>query len=196
MELVPGQTLAERLATGALRVEEVLGICSQIAEALGAAHQKGITHRDLKPANIKVTPEGRVKVLDFGLAKAAAESQAGARADAPTLTAMTQAGVILGTPAYMSPELVRGELVDQRNHRCDGPSSQSDGSNQTHAAGKGREGKISCIHLSLSLSWAGACSTQGRTVGVATDSSHARIRELNHSALAVWASLAGRERHG
>ncbi len=113
-ELVPGQTLAERLATGALPVEEVLRICGQIAEALGAAHQKGITHRDIKPANIKVTPEGRVKVLDFGLAKVAPESQAEGRADAPTLTAMTQAGVILGTPAYMSPEQVRGELVDQR----------------------------------------------------------------------------------
>jgi len=114
MELVPGQTLAERLATGALPVEEVLRICGQIAEALGAAHQKGITHRDIKPANIKVTPEGRVKVLDFGLAKAAPESQAEAGVDAPTLTAMTQAGLILGTPAYMSPEQVRGELVDQR----------------------------------------------------------------------------------
>jgi eukaryotic-like serine/threonine-protein kinase len=114
MELVPGHTLAERLATGALPVEEALRICGQIAEALGAAHQKGITHRDIKPANIKVTPEGRVKVLDFGLAKAAPESQAEARAGAPTLTAMTQAGVILGTPAYMSPEQVRGELVDQR----------------------------------------------------------------------------------
>jgi len=114
MELVPGQTLGERLATGALPVEEVLRICGQIAEALGAAHQRGITHRDIKPANIKVTPEGRVKVLDFGLAKAGPESQAEVRAGAPTLTAMTQAGVILGTPAYMSPEQVRGELVDQR----------------------------------------------------------------------------------
>jgi serine/threonine protein kinase/Flp pilus assembly protein TadD len=114
MELVPGQTLAEQLATGALPVEKVLRICGQIAEALGAAHQKGITHRDIKPANIKVTPDGRVKVLDFGLAKVAPESQAKARADATTLTAVTQAGVILGTPAYMSPEQVRDELVDQR----------------------------------------------------------------------------------
>jgi len=114
MELVPGQTLEERLATGALPVEEVLRVCGQIGEALGAAHQRGITHRDIKPANIKVTPEGRVKVLDFGLAKAAPESQAEVRAGAPTLTAMTQAGVILGTPAYMSPEQVRGEVVDQR----------------------------------------------------------------------------------
>ena len=114
MELVPGQTLAERLVTGALPVEEVLRICGQIAEALGAAHQKGITHRDVKPANIKVTPEGRVKVLDFGLAQVAPEAQAETRAEAPTLTAITQAEVILGTPAYMSPEQVRGELVDQR----------------------------------------------------------------------------------
>jgi serine/threonine protein kinase/Flp pilus assembly protein TadD len=114
MELVPGQTLAERLAAGALPVEEVLRICLQIAEALGAAHRKGITHRDIKPANIKLTPEGRVKVLDFGLAKAAHESQAGEHTEAETLTQMTQAGVILGTPSYMSPEQVRGESVDRR----------------------------------------------------------------------------------
>jgi serine/threonine protein kinase/Flp pilus assembly protein TadD len=114
MELVPGQTLAERLNTGALPVEEVLRICGQIAEALEAAHQKGITHRDIKPANIKVTPEGRVKVLDFGLAKGAPESRAEAATKAPTQTAMTQAGAILGTTAYMSPEQVRGEPVDQR----------------------------------------------------------------------------------
>src|ERR1700693_3016939 len=114
-ELVPGQTRAERLADGALPVEEALRICSQIAEALGAAHQKGIIHRDIKPENIKVTPEGRVKVLDFGLAKIAPESQSETRAaEATTLTAMTQAGVILGTPAYMSPEQVRSEPVDQR----------------------------------------------------------------------------------
>jgi len=115
MELVPGQTLAERVVGGAIPVEEALRICSQIAEALGAAHQKGIIHRDIKPENIKVTPEGRVKVLDFGLAKIAPESQTEARAaEATTLTAMTQAGVILGTPAYMSPEQVRSEPVDQR----------------------------------------------------------------------------------
>ncbi len=114
MELVPGQTLAERLTGGALPVKDALRICSQIAEALGAAHQKGITHRDIKPANIKVTPEGRVKVLDFGLAKATPESQNDAHADPATLTMMTQAGVILGTPAYMSPEQLRGEPVDKR----------------------------------------------------------------------------------
>jgi len=114
MELVPGKTLAERVASGALPVEEVLRICIQIADALGAAHQKGITHRDVKPANIKVTPEGRVKVLDFGLAKAAHESQAEEQADAETMTEMTQTGAILGTPSYMSPEQVRGEPVDRR----------------------------------------------------------------------------------
>jgi serine/threonine protein kinase/Flp pilus assembly protein TadD len=116
MELVPGQTLAERLTGGALPVEEALRICSQIAEALGVAHKKGVIHRDIKPANIKVTPEGRVKVLDFGLAKITRESQSEARdtTGAMTLTAMTQAGVILGTPAYMSPEQVRSQPVDQR----------------------------------------------------------------------------------
>jgi serine/threonine protein kinase len=114
MELVPGQTLAERLAAGALPVEEVLRICIQITDALGAAHQKGIRHRDVKPANIKVTPEGWVKVLDFGLAKAANESQAEGDADAETLTEVTRPGVILGTPSYMSPEQVRGESIDRR----------------------------------------------------------------------------------
>jgi serine/threonine-protein kinase len=115
MELVPGQTLAERLTGGALPIEEALRICSQITEALGAAHQKGITHRDIKPANIKVTPEGRVKVLDFGLAaKATPESQTDTHAAPATLTMITQAGMILGTPAYMSPQQLRGEPVDTR----------------------------------------------------------------------------------
>jgi serine/threonine protein kinase/Flp pilus assembly protein TadD len=114
MELVPGQDLAERLVTGALPVEECLRVCGQIAEALGAAHQRGITHRDIKPANIKVTPEGRVKVLDFGIAKAAPTSELEADADTLTLSSMTQAGLIVGTPEYMSPEQVRGEPVDQR----------------------------------------------------------------------------------
>jgi serine/threonine protein kinase/Flp pilus assembly protein TadD len=113
MELVPGETLAERLSGGALPVEEALRISSQIAEALGAAHQKGVTHRDIKPANIIVTPEGRVKVLDFGLAIATLKSPVDAHAD-PTLTMMTQTGLVLGTPAYMSPEHLRGEPVDMR----------------------------------------------------------------------------------
>lgn len=110
MELVPGQNLAERLAVGVIPLREALRTGRQITEALGAAHEKGITHRDIKPANIKVTPEGRVKVLDFGLAKATADSAT----DVATLTAMTQAGTIFGTPAYMSPEQVRGEPVDTR----------------------------------------------------------------------------------
>jgi serine/threonine protein kinase/tetratricopeptide (TPR) repeat protein len=115
MELVPGQTLAERLTAGPLGVDEVLPICIQIAEALDAAHQKGITHRDIKPANIKVTPQGRVKVLDFGLAKSfAGDDRDLDRPGAATLTAMTQPGIVLGTPAYMSPEQLRGEPMDKR----------------------------------------------------------------------------------
>ena len=115
MELVPGQTLAERLTAGPLGVDEVLSTCIQIAEALDAAHQKGITHRDIKPANIMVTPQGRVKILDFGLAKSfAGEDRDLERPDAATLTAMTQPGMVLGTPAYMSPEQLRGEPMDNR----------------------------------------------------------------------------------
>lgn len=115
MELVPGQTLAERLTAGPLGVHEVLSICVQIAEALEAAHQKGITHRDIKPANIKVTPQGRVKVLDFGLAKSfAGDDRDPERPGAATLTAMTAPGMVLGTPAYMSPEQLRGEPLDNR----------------------------------------------------------------------------------
>ena len=105
MELVEGETLSERLAGRALPVAEALRICDQVADALGAAHQKRITHRDLKPANIKILPDGRVKVLDFGLAKSFAGEQSGSEpSDSPTVTAMTWPGVILGTPAYMSPE--------------------------------------------------------------------------------------------
>jgi serine/threonine protein kinase len=112
MELVPGQTLAERLSTGPLPVEKALRICAQIAEAIGGAHQKRIIHRDIKPPNIKITPERRVKVLDFGLAKLAPEAQT----DGTTLTEMTHAGVFLGTPTYMSPEQLRSETVDHRTH--------------------------------------------------------------------------------
>src|SRR5213593_828148 len=138
MELVEGPTLAERIATRArsdsagaglapparaqqaapLPLDEALGIAKQIAEALEAAHERGIIHRDLKPANIKVTEEGTVKVLDFGLAKAFNPQDSAANLNennSPTLSmAATQAGVILGTAAYMSPEQARGKPVDRR----------------------------------------------------------------------------------
>ena len=116
LELVPGPTLAELVAAGPLEVSEALRVCGQIAEALEAAHEKGIAHRDLKPANVKVTPEGKVKVLDFGLAKAFADDAAAADpAQSPTLSvAATRAGTILGTAAYMSPEQARGKPLDKR----------------------------------------------------------------------------------
>ncbi len=115
LEYVPGETLAENVKRGALGIEEALETCKQIAEALEAAHEKGIVHRDLKPANIKITPEGKVKVLDFGLAKeTAVKSAASDLSNSPTLTAYTKAGVILGTAAYMSPEQARGRPVDKR----------------------------------------------------------------------------------
>ena len=114
LELVDGQTLAERLMRGALSVSEATAIARQIAEALDAAHEKGIVHRDLKPANIKITPAGSVKVLDFGLAKLAAGA-GGALTQSPTLTAGgTREGMIAGTAAYMSPEQARGQTVDKR----------------------------------------------------------------------------------
>jgi Tol biopolymer transport system component len=117
MELVSGETLAERIAReGPLPVEEPLKLAVQIAEALEAAHEKGIIHRDLKPANVKVTPEGKVKVLDFGLAKAFAGDVADSNpSQSPTLSAVaTMQGVLLGTAAYMSPEQARGKAVDKR----------------------------------------------------------------------------------
>ncbi len=116
LELAPGKTLAERLAAGPLPVEEALSVCRQIAEALEAAHEKGIVHRDLKPANVKVTPEGKVKVLDFGLAKALEGERAEQDAStSPTLSEVaTRAGVILGTAPYMSPEQARGKPLDKR----------------------------------------------------------------------------------
>ena len=116
LELVEGDTLAERLKHGAIPVEESLKLALQIAEALEAAHEKGVIHRDLKPLNIKVTPDGKIKVLDFGLAKAFAGDGSDANvSQSPTLSmAATQQGVILGTAAYMSPEQARGQEVDKR----------------------------------------------------------------------------------
>ena len=119
MEFVEGPTLADRIAQGPIPVDEALAIARQIAEALDSAHERGIIHRDLKPANLKVSEDGAVKVLDFGLAKAlepvdiASPSSAGQ----PTITtpAMTGVGVILGTAAYMSPEQAKGRVVDRRS---------------------------------------------------------------------------------
>ncbi len=117
MELVEGPTLADRIAQGAIPLDEALPIARQIAEALEAAHEQGIIHRDLKPANIKVREDGTVKVLDFGLAKAMEPAGAASvnASMSPTLSLhATQAGVILGTAAYMSPEQARGSAVDKR----------------------------------------------------------------------------------
>ena len=114
LELVEGETLAERIGRAPLRVGEALAIARQIAEGLEAAHEKGIVHRDLKPANIKVTADGAVKVLDFGLARL--DDRSGADlSQSPTLTiGATHEGVLLGTSAYMSPEQARGQTVDRR----------------------------------------------------------------------------------
>jgi Tol biopolymer transport system component len=118
MELVPGEDLAQRLTRGRLPVDEALDVARQIAEAMEAAHERGVIHRDLKPANIKVAAGGGVKVLDFGLAKAlASEPSPGSDPSlSPTVTsAGSMAGVVLGTAAYMSPEQARGQVVDQRS---------------------------------------------------------------------------------
>ncbi len=116
LELVHGETLADRIARGPIPVADALIIGRQIADALDAAHEKGIVHRDLKPANIKTTPDGVVKVLDFGLAKAtSSDTPAADLTQSPTATfGGTREGIILGTPAYMSPEQARGQSVDKR----------------------------------------------------------------------------------
>ncbi|MFM2124630.1 MAG: hypothetical protein RL328_1081, partial [Acidobacteriota bacterium] len=117
MELIPGETLADRLKRGPIPLEEACGIARQIAEALEAAHERGVVHRDLKPGNVMLTPSGTVKVLDFGLAAVSSPSQpAGDPENSPTLTmGMTQTGMIMGTAAYMSPEQAAGLAVDRRS---------------------------------------------------------------------------------
>ncbi len=116
MELVEGPTLAERISEGPIALDEALPIARQIAEALEEAHEKTIIHRDLKPANVKVTPDGKVKVLDFGLAKALEDDPGEAdQAHSPTMSlAATRAGMLLGTAGYMSPEQAKGKRVDRR----------------------------------------------------------------------------------
>ncbi len=115
LELVEGPTLAERLAVGPLAFDEVVWIARQLAEGLEAAHERGIVHRDLKPANIKITPDGNVKILDFGLAKTAGSPPGAALTPSTTSPrGATQFGVVLGTVGYMSPEQARGQAVDKR----------------------------------------------------------------------------------
>jgi serine/threonine-protein kinase len=118
MELVEGPTLANRIAEGPISIDEALPIAKQIADALEAAHDQGIIHRDLKPSNIKLRPDGTVKVLDFGLAKAMdpISAMSSSHSMSPTITtpAVTQMGMILGTAAYMAPEQARGKAVDKR----------------------------------------------------------------------------------
>src|SRR5215510_4541967 len=117
MELVEGETLAERIRRGPLPIDEALTICLQLCEALEAAHEKGVIHRDLKPANVKITPAGTVKALDFGLAKTLDRGPSNTMfSNSPTMSlAGTVAGVILGTAAYMSPEQAKGAEADQRS---------------------------------------------------------------------------------
>lgn len=111
LELVPGESLEARLKRGPLPLDEALDVCRQIAEGLEAAHDAGVIHRDLKPANVVLTPEGRVKILDFGLAKPANEGHSGSSTDS---VLSTEAGRLLGTPTYMAPEQARGKAIDKR----------------------------------------------------------------------------------
>src|SRR5439155_3361389 len=115
MELVEGETLEERLRRGSIPVDEALTIAKQIVDALEAAHERGVIHRDLKPANIKLTADGRVKILDFGLAKVFNSGQSPALSNSPTMmTSGSMPGMILGTAAYMSPEQARGREVNSQ----------------------------------------------------------------------------------
>src|SRR5262245_17309457 len=115
MELVEGETLEDRLKQGAFSYDETLDIARQLSDALAAAHERGVIHRDLKPANIKLTPNGTVKVLDFGLAKALAPKSSDIHLSVmPTMAGGSMVGTIVGTPGYMSPEQARGKEVDSR----------------------------------------------------------------------------------
>ena len=115
LELVEGETLADRIARGPIPIDEALLIAKSICEALEAAHEQGIVHRDLKPANIKITPDGKVKVLDFGLAKIGQTQSSSVLSNSPTLLSGSMPGMIIGTAAYMSPEQARGRDADQRS---------------------------------------------------------------------------------
>src|SRR5215204_1764073 len=115
MELVEGETLEQRIARQPIPLEEALAIATQVAAGLATAHDRGIVHRDLKPANIKITPEGIVKVLDFGVAKVKASRGEESPASSQTVTiGDTAPGSIVGTPAYMAPEQAMGQTIDKR----------------------------------------------------------------------------------
>jgi serine/threonine protein kinase len=114
MELVPGRTLRDLIRSGAIGTREALAYARQVALALDAAHEKGIIHRDLKPDNIKVTPDGVVKVLDFGLARGRVEDEGTTGVETRTVAVDTRPGQVMGTVGYMSPEQVRGQDVDRR----------------------------------------------------------------------------------
>jgi serine/threonine-protein kinase len=152
MELVPGDTLQQLVKRdGAVPIEVALAIAKQIAEALEAAHEKGIIHRDLKPANVKLTPEGKVKVLDFGLAKAfAGDTSTEEMSNSPTLSmAATMQGVILGTAAYMSPEQAKGKavLLESVGFQYASEESLPQGGNDTPGGQKHVDGRICLFHL-------------------------------------------------
>jgi serine/threonine-protein kinase len=116
LELVEGETLAERIGCAPIPLEEALSIANQVCDALGAAHERGIIHRDLKPANVKITPDGKVKVLDFGLAKATDNAAPNTPlSNSPTVLAGTMSGMILGTAGYMAPEQAKGRIADKRS---------------------------------------------------------------------------------